>query len=67
MAQLDGRPATGPHIVCSKMGPGDTTNPDTAQHFVETLRLPRDVASSEGGGDKSLVANSLPRMRISGE
>lgn len=67
MAQLNGRPATGRHIFCSKMGLGDTMNPDTVQHSVETLRLSRDVASSESGSDKSLVANSLPRMRISGE
>jgi len=52
MAQLNGRPATGRHIFCSKMGLGDTMNPDTVQHSVETLRLSRDVASSETRADR---------------
>jgi len=34
------------------MGLGDTMNPDTVQHSVETLRLSRDVASSETRADR---------------
>lgn len=54
MVQIDGRPDTGPEITCGKVGLGETKNPGALQHFVETLRPPRDgkdVASSEGGND----------------
>jgi len=54
VAQIEGRPAVSPEITCGKVGLKDTKNPGTLQHFVETLRPPRngkDVASSEGGND----------------
>lgn len=54
MAQIEGRPAVSPEITCSNVGLGETKNPGTLQHFVETWRPPRDgkdVASSEGGNE----------------
>lgn len=54
VAQIDGRPAVSPETTCGKVGLGETKNPGALQHFMETLRPPRDgkgVASSKGGND----------------
>ena len=34
VAQIDGRPAMSPEIICGKVGLGEAKNPGTLQHFV---------------------------------